>query len=156
MKQFIENQYELTGHGLGKYTMNENGCGPIALYNLIVDKWDISEEGLFKITKMCDKRVWFNGKFGILPWQMKGIIETLLFTVKLKICKNWLDPFLDWIFPFKPIKGYRAAILFYWNDIAFHYAFLDSRSIAHNSYNKTTKQLSESIKGPVILYLVSI
>ena len=80
---FIDNQSALTDIPYGKGTLSANGCGPIALYNALIEM-NYDSLALSSIIEYLEKKgAALYGKFGTSPYSINRFLKSKGFITKL-------------------------------------------------------------------------
>lgn len=133
---YFENQSRYTDTYLGKYPMSYNGCGVIALWNYYVFLHkDNIDYNYHYIRKWFNKRVYFGGKFGIMPWQICKFLKVRNHKYKINIIK------MDNLKQYLNKNDGNVFIMMYAEKSTAHYIFVDNYGVPHNTYGKTLEDI---------------
>lgn len=94
---FIDNQSDLSNVPYGKGTLSANGCGPIALYNALLEM-NYERLSLSSVIEYLEKKgATLYGKFGTSPYSINRFLRSKGFSTKLYKGKssNKLNKFSD-------------------------------------------------------------
>lgn len=137
--QYIEHQSNYKNTYVGKYPMSYNGCGVIAIWNLLIYSCNNNAQYFRYVVDYFHNEVYFGGKFGIMPWQMSKYLKVNKVKFKCKIIK--IEKLYDFLYK---NKG-NVFIVMYAEKETGHYIFIDNELCPHNTYGKTLNTIiSES------------